>query len=135
MLGIYNQGLNLSTNCTSLRVETPMLILWPLLQPLRCTACLGLFLLKTCAILMRSRKRWSKFIKLEWDPAGWTLLCYSLRKISCLRGSPRLTKCKKRLLSFDYPRTKSYTSALFLGHICYAFFPRTKSCTTALNAL
>ena len=33
----------------------------------------------------------------------------------------RLIKCKERLRSFGYPRIKSCTKALFLGHICYAY--------------
>ena len=102
---------------TSLEAETPMLILWPLLQPPRHRAYLGLSLLKTCANLLRWRTRWSMFIKLGWDLAGWTLSCYSLRRISCPRGSSTLTKCKERLLSFGCLRTKSYTNALFSGHI------------------
>ena len=32
----------------------------------------------------------------------------------------RLTKCEERLCDFGCLRTKSYTSALFLGHTCYA---------------
>ena len=104
-----------------------MLILWPLLQPPWCRACLGLSLLKTCANLLKSRKRWSKFIKLEWDLARWILSCYSLRRISCLRGNSRLTKCEERLLGFGYSRTKSCRSAFFLGHICYAYTVRHQS--------
>ena len=93
-----------------------MLILWPLLQPPWHRACLGLSLLKTCVNLLRWRKRWSIFITTRW-----TLSCYSLRRISCPRRSPRLIRYEERLLSFGCPRTKNYTSALFQGHIYYAY--------------
>jgi len=35
--------------------------------------------------------------------------------------SPRLTKYEERLLGFSCSRTKSCISALFLGHIYYAY--------------
>ena len=33
-------------------------------------------------------------------------------------------KVRRRLLGFGYPRTKSCTSAFFLGHTCYAYTSR-----------
>ena len=104
-----------------------MLILLPLSQPLRRRVYLGLSLLKTCANQLRRRERQSRFIKLGWDLTGWTLLCYSLRRISYPRGNPRLTKCGERLFDFGCPRIKSCTSAFFLGHICYAYTLRHQS--------
>ena len=56
-------------------------------------------------------------------------MCYSLRRISCPRVSPRLTKCEERLLGFGYLRTKSCTSALFPGYIYYAYTLRYQSCS------
>ena len=99
-----------------------MLILWPLLQPPWHRACLRLSLLKTCVNLLRWRKRWSIFII-----AGWTLSCYSLRRISCPRRSPRLTRYEEKLFGFGCPRTKSYTSAFFCGHIYYTYTLRHQS--------
>ena len=90
-----------------------MLILWPPLQPPQHRACLELSLLKICVNLLRWRKRWSIFIKLEWDLARWTLSCYSLRRISCPRRSPRLTRYEERLLNFGYPRTKVIQALFF----------------------
>ena len=36
-------------------------------------------------------------------------------------------KVRRRLLGFGYPRTKSCTSAFFLGHTCYAYTLRHQS--------
>ena len=62
-----------------------------------------------------------------WDLVGWPPLYSFLRRMSCLRGSPRLTKCEERHLGFGCPRTKSCTSAFFQGHIYYAYTLRHQS--------
>ena len=104
-----------------------MLILWPLLQPPRRRACFELSLLKTYVSLLRWRVRWSISINLGWNLAEWTPWYYSLRRISFLRKSQRLTKCEERLIGFGCPRTKSCTNALSLGHIFYAYTLRRQS--------
>ena len=45
--------------------------------------------------------------------AGWNLLCYSLRKMYCLKVSPRLTRYGGRLLGFGCPRTKVVQEIFF----------------------
>ena len=64
---------------------------------------------------------------LEWDLTRWTLQCYSLKRISCLRKSQKLTKCEEKLISSGCPMTKSCISAIFLGHICYVYTLRHQS--------
>ena len=58
--------------------------------------------------------------QIRWVQAGWTLLYCSLRKMFCLRISPRLTKCKRKLLGFGYLRTRNCISDPSLAHTCCA---------------
>ena len=92
----------------------------PLLQPLQCRVYLGLSWSRIYATLPRRRWRWFRFINIGWDLVGWILLSYSLGMTSCPMRKGWLTKYEERLLNFGCPRTKSYTSALFWGHICCA---------------
>ena len=55
------------------------------------------------------------------DLARSTLQYCSLRRISYLRRSQRLTRCEENLFSFSYPRTKNSIRDIFLAHICYAY--------------
>ena len=57
-------------------------------------------------------------------PSWMDSIVLFLKEDILLEGSPRLTKCKERLIGFGCLKTKSCKSALFLGHICYTYILR-----------
>ena len=59
---------------------------------------------------------------------GWTLLCYSLRKMSCLKVSLRPTRYEEKLLSFGCLWTKSCIKDHSLARTCYAYILKQLSC-------
>ena len=75
------------------------------------------------------KKEMVQIYQIRVGPNWMALSYYSLRRISCPRGSPRLTKCEEGLLGFGCPRTKSCTSALFPSHIYYTHTLKHHSCS------
>ena len=65
--------------------------------------------------------------QIRWALIGWTLQCYSLRRISCPRRKQRLTRCEERLIGFGCLMTKNCTNTLFLGHTYYAYTQKYQS--------
>ena len=58
--------------------------------------------------------------QLRVGPSWMDPIILFLKDDILLKEKGEANKYEERLFDFGYPRTKSYTSALFLGHICYA---------------
>ena len=82
------------------------------------------------------KKEMIQIHQIRMGPSWMDSIVLFLKKDILSEGKSEVDKVQKKASQFWLSEDqKLYKRSFFLGHTCYAFFPRTKSCTTALNAL